>query len=198
MAKSQIRQDPTSSLADSGRETRLQAALFHGAGLTLENPAYFQMLRTLTEQLLRADREPQDLTCAALGIAEGRAQGSIIANDSGVLAGIDEACWFYSHFGLKAERRASDGQEIHAGQELLHLQGDAVLLLSLERDWPESTAANERNRHGDTPPCEGRALPLAPHARNCHTQDALGPSGQARRPFGWRRHAPPGAWAMLY
>jgi nicotinate-nucleotide pyrophosphorylase (carboxylating) len=133
MAKSQIRPDPTDSLAGSGRETRLQAALFHGAGLTLENPAYFQMLRTLTEQLLRVDREPQDLTCAALGIVEGRAQGSIIAKDSGVLAGLDEACWFYSHFGLKAERQASDGQEIHAGQELLHLQGDAVLLLSLER-----------------------------------------------------------------
>ena len=133
MAKSQIRQDPTISPADSGRETRLRTALFHGAGLTLENPSYLQMLRTFTEELLRVDREPCDLTSTSLGINKGRAQACIIANETGVLAGLEEAYWFYTHHGLKAERRASDGQVIHAGQELLHLQGEAELLLSLER-----------------------------------------------------------------
>ncbi len=133
MSPSQIRQEPTVASAESVRESRLKAALFHGAGLTLENPAYFQMLRTFMEELLRVDREPGDLTCAALGIGQGQAQARIIANEAGILAGLEEAFWFYTHFGLKAERQAADGQALQAGQSLLHLEGDAELLLSLER-----------------------------------------------------------------
>src|SRR5579862_3207173 len=100
MAPIQTRPDRASANSTHGRGSRVKAALFRGAELTLENPSYMQMLRTFTGELLRVDREPCDLTVEALGIAQGRAQARILANEPGILAGLEEAFWFYAHFGL--------------------------------------------------------------------------------------------------
>lgn len=115
------------------RQDRLKAALFLGDGLTLANPEYLRSVRTLTEELLRADREPCDLTSAALGVVKGAARAHIISNETGVLAGLDEAVWYFTRFGLSAERSGADGQALKPGQAFLQLEGDAELLLSLER-----------------------------------------------------------------
>ena len=50
------------------RQRRVEKALFHGARLTLENPAYLSVLRSLLDALLVPDLSPRDLTVAALGI----------------------------------------------------------------------------------------------------------------------------------
>jgi nicotinate-nucleotide pyrophosphorylase (carboxylating) len=115
------------------RQERLRYALFRGAGLTLANPDYLKMVRTFTEELLRVDREPLDLTCAALALPESRGRARMISNESGVLAGLDEAVWYFTHFGIAAERSGADGQTLEPGQVFLELEGNANLLLSLER-----------------------------------------------------------------
>ena len=117
----------------SSRQTRLKSALFRGDTLTLANPEYFRMVRTFTEELLRADREPEDLTSVALAAGKKNAAAQVIANEPGVLAGIDEAVWYFTNFGLTVERAGADGQSVKPGQAFLRLEGDSDLLLSLER-----------------------------------------------------------------
>ena len=120
-------------LDHSSRQTRLKSALFRGDTLTLANPEYFRMVRTFTEELLHADRDPLDITSAALGAGRKNAVAQIIANEPGVLAGIDEAVWYFTNFGLAVERAGADGQSVKAGQAIMRLEGDTDRLLSLER-----------------------------------------------------------------
>jgi nicotinate-nucleotide pyrophosphorylase (carboxylating) len=117
----------------SSRQTRLRSALFRGDTLTLANPEYFRMLRAFTEELLHADRDPEDITSVALAAGRKNTVAQIIANESGVLAGIDEAVWYFTNFGLAVERVGADGQSVKSGQTILRLEGDSDRLLSLER-----------------------------------------------------------------
>jgi nicotinate-nucleotide pyrophosphorylase (carboxylating) len=117
----------------SSRQTRLKTALFRGGTLTLANPDYFRMVRAFTEELLHADRDPADITSVALAAGRKNAVAQIIANEPGVLAGIDEAVWFFTNFGLAVERAGADGQSVKPGQAFLRLEGDSDRLLSLER-----------------------------------------------------------------
>lgn len=117
----------------SSRQTRLRSALFRGDTLTLANPEYLRMVRAFTEELLHADREPEDLTSVALAAGKKNSVAQIIANEPGVLAGIDEAVWYFTNFGLAVERAGADGQSVKPGQAFLRLEGDSDTLLSLER-----------------------------------------------------------------
>jgi nicotinate-nucleotide pyrophosphorylase (carboxylating) len=115
------------------RQDRLKSALFLGESLTLANPDYARFVRTLTEELLRADREPEDLTSVALRPPKGAARARIIAKEPGVLAGLDEAVWYFARYGVSTIRMGADGQPLQPGAAFLELRGDAELLLSLER-----------------------------------------------------------------
>jgi nicotinate-nucleotide pyrophosphorylase (carboxylating) len=149
----------------SSRQTRLKSALFLGDALTLANPEYFRMVRTFTEELLHADRDPLDITSAALAAGKKNAVAQIIANEGGVLAGIDEAVWYFTNFGLAVERAGADGQSIKPGQTILRLEGDSDRLLSLERvglnllqrmsgiaSFAQRLQNIVRGRGGDAPP----------------------------------------------
>ncbi len=61
------------------RQRRVEKALFHGARLTLENPAYLSVLRSLLDALLVPDLSPRDLTVAALGIKSRRGAAQVLA-----------------------------------------------------------------------------------------------------------------------
>jgi nicotinate-nucleotide pyrophosphorylase (carboxylating) len=128
-----IREDHLNRLDTSSRQTRLKSALFRGDTLTLANPEYFKMVRVFIEELLHADRDPEDITSAALAAGKKNAVAQIIANEPGVLAGIEEAFWYFTNFGLAVERAGADGQCVKAGQAFLRLEGDSDRLLSLER-----------------------------------------------------------------
>jgi len=91
------------------------------------------MVRTFTEELLRADRDPADITSVALAAGRTNATAHIVANERGVLAGIDEAVWYFTNFGLAVERVGADGQSVERGQTFLKLEGSSDRLLSLER-----------------------------------------------------------------
>ncbi len=84
------------------REQRLEAALFRGASLTLENPDYAAAVRSLTDMLLLTDLAPCDLTVDALSLEPKPASAVIVAREPGVAAGLAELGWM-----LAAQRRRS-------------------------------------------------------------------------------------------
>ncbi len=122
------------------RQERTKAALFRGEGLTVQNLAYSRMVRILMEELLRSDKEPRspadwpcDLTVEALRVGKGESDAVFVANEPGVLAGLDEAVWFFTDLGARATPHAADGQALEPGRPFLTLEGDSELLLSVER-----------------------------------------------------------------
>jgi nicotinate-nucleotide pyrophosphorylase (carboxylating) len=115
------------------REQRLERALFRGASLTLENPAYRRAVRTLTEALLTDDLAPGDLTAKALGMKGDRASAAILARDGGVAAGLAEFAFMLQGHGLEVAFEREDGDVMRPGDTLLRAEGEQTKLLSLER-----------------------------------------------------------------
>jgi len=115
------------------RRERLMAALFRGASLTLDNSRYLGAVRSLTDELLRSDVEPADLTVAALGLADRPAEVRIVAAEPGIVAGLQEAAWLYGRVGLSVERFKADGERVSPEEAVLGIRGDSKDLLRLER-----------------------------------------------------------------
>jgi nicotinate-nucleotide pyrophosphorylase (carboxylating) len=84
-------------------------------------------------QLIAEDVGQGDVTAAAI-IPQGvKAQAEIIAKDTGVVAGIEEAIVLAETLGLKVAPDVADGQQIKSGQRLMQLSGDARTILTGER-----------------------------------------------------------------
>ncbi|MGA7623685.1 MAG: carboxylating nicotinate-nucleotide diphosphorylase [Candidatus Acidiferrales bacterium] len=115
------------------RQRRLEQAMFRGAQLTLENPAYVRFVKDLVNTLLDADLAPRDITVAALGIANVRTEANIIAREPGVLAGLEEYAFVLRNHGLKVTLKKEDGDVFETGDVLVRAEGTQKNLLSLER-----------------------------------------------------------------
>jgi nicotinate-nucleotide pyrophosphorylase (carboxylating) len=115
------------------REQQLERALFRGRGLTLENPEYVQAVRTFTDELLRTDLAPRDLTVEALGFESKPASATIVAREPGVVAGLAELAFMLERFGVSVQFEMKDGDAIQSGDALLRAEGSRTQLLSLER-----------------------------------------------------------------
>jgi nicotinate-nucleotide pyrophosphorylase (carboxylating) len=117
----------------STREQRIEQALFRGAGLTLENPAYRRSVGTLLEALLQDDLAGGDLTAQSLGLGNHPVPAAILAREAGVAAGLGEASFFLDQHGMAVEFDKKDGDVLRPGDVLLHLDADRTKLLALER-----------------------------------------------------------------
>lgn len=115
------------------REQRVGAAFYRGDDLTLENPLYLRAVRALTDEQLREDTEPADLTVEALEIGARPCSVEIRAKEAGVVAGVAEAVWIYERARQKATPMVHDGRDVVAGDVILRITGDARSLLTLER-----------------------------------------------------------------
>ena len=83
--------------------------------------------------LLTEDIGQGDVTSAAV-LKEGQiVEAAIIAKESGVAAGIEEAVVLAESLGLKTENCATDGEVLRKGQVLIKISGDARTILSAER-----------------------------------------------------------------
>jgi nicotinate-nucleotide pyrophosphorylase (carboxylating) len=60
-------------------------------------------------------------------------EARIIAKEKGVVAGVEEALAFSEVFGLQARALVKDGSRVSPKTEVLHIEGDAVTLLTIER-----------------------------------------------------------------
>ena len=115
------------------REQRVRTAFYRGHDLILKNPLYLRALRALTDELLREDTEPADLTVEAMEIGARPCTVEIRAKEAGVVAGVAEVVWIYERARQKTTPMVHDGSDVVAGDVILRVTGDARSLLTLER-----------------------------------------------------------------
>ena len=83
-------------------------------------------------EFLAEDVGDGDITSDILmGRQQGRAH--ITAGSDCVLAGLDEAVEVFTHLGLSVDPKASDGQPLEEGQEVLVIEGELKKILMGER-----------------------------------------------------------------
>jgi nicotinate-nucleotide pyrophosphorylase (carboxylating) len=87
-----------------------------------------RLLAMLTEDIGQGD-----VTTAAIVPERQTVEASIIAKESGTVAGIEETLILAEALGLEGEAYVSDGAEIERGQAFLKVSGDAQTILSAER-----------------------------------------------------------------
>jgi nicotinate-nucleotide pyrophosphorylase (carboxylating) len=115
------------------RAKQLERALFRGGSLTLDNHDYRRAVEDLTATLLRGDSASRDLTVEALGMKGRSSTAVVVARESGVAAGLEEAALLLRTHGVETRLERKDGDQFEAGEAMLTGQGDEGMLLSLER-----------------------------------------------------------------
>jgi len=92
-----------------------------------------KILEIKLRKMLAEDVGQGDITTALIVRAESVAEAEVIAKESGVAAGIEEAKILLESLGLKAEALVADGEKIKTKQTLMKIFGDARTILSAER-----------------------------------------------------------------
>ena len=88
----------------------------------------YRLLQILAEDIGQGD------TTTSLVVKEGtNAQAVVVAKQSGIVAGIEEATVLLESLGLASKPLVKDGQEINARQVLLNISGNARNILAVER-----------------------------------------------------------------
>ena len=93
--------------------------------------------RKILEEKLRAmlaeDVGQGDITTWLIVPADARAKATVVAKQTGIAAGIEEANIFLQSLGLEVEASVNDGKKVRPGEVLLRISGDARTLLTAER-----------------------------------------------------------------
>jgi len=84
-------------------------------------------------QILAEDVGQGDITTSALIPGGLTAEGKIVAKEYGVIAGIEEITIFAESLGLQAKTEVLDGKEIHPGETIMVISGNAQTIFSAER-----------------------------------------------------------------
>jgi nicotinate-nucleotide pyrophosphorylase (carboxylating) len=84
------------------------------------------------KQILAEDIGQGDIT-AALVPKNLAVKADVIAKETGIAAGIEEATILAEYLGLKVKAKVADGDKIKNKQVLMELSGDAQTILSVER-----------------------------------------------------------------
>jgi len=92
-----------------------------------------RILEGKLRNILAEDIGQGDIT-TALGIpADNSAEAEVIAKESGVIAGIEEAKILLEYLGLKVENLVADGEKVKEKNILMRISGDTRTVLSVER-----------------------------------------------------------------
>jgi nicotinate-nucleotide pyrophosphorylase (carboxylating) len=84
-------------------------------------------------RFLEEDAPFGDVTSDAIVPQGLRAKAIIVAKQDGVIAGVEEARALFEHFGVGVSVKKRDGEEVKRGDVILELEGDARLILLVER-----------------------------------------------------------------
>jgi nicotinate-nucleotide pyrophosphorylase (carboxylating) len=83
--------------------------------------------------MLTEDVGQGDITTSLLIEAASQAKAQVVARQSGIIAGIEEATILLEALGLEAKASVKDGQEVKKNQVLLKISGDTRTILTAER-----------------------------------------------------------------
>jgi len=84
-------------------------------------------------EILAEDIGQGDITTALIAPLGTEAEAAVIANEQGIVAGVEETKTLWESLGLRAESSVNDGEEIEAKQVLMRVSGDVRTILSTER-----------------------------------------------------------------
>jgi len=115
------------------REKLVELAYQRGKELNLKNKNYLSWLEKFFEQEYREDVGAGDITSEAILTKNKRGKAALKAKQSGIIAGVEEASWFYQKQGLKVKIYAQDAKEIQKGNTILEVYGRQRKILATER-----------------------------------------------------------------
>jgi len=92
-----------------------------------------KILEGKLRNMLAEDIGQGDITTALVIPAGSTAEAEVIARESGVIAGMEEAEILLEDLGLKVENLVSDGEKVKAKTILMRISGDTRTILSVER-----------------------------------------------------------------
>jgi len=115
------------------RKELLTRAYVRKEKLNLNDFDYKMNLRLLTIEAVKHDVGKGDITTESIIHNNSERTALIGSKANGVIAGIEEACWFYSQFGIKANPLVKDGEKVEPGQNIIELKGKESDLLKTER-----------------------------------------------------------------
>lgn len=101
--------------------------------LNLENPIYFNRVKDFTQKWLQEDVGSGDITTKALLLKNNKVKAIITAKSPGIIAGINEARWFYNNHDIEVNVMRTDGSPVMKGNIVLELEGNERDLLETER-----------------------------------------------------------------
>ena len=84
-------------------------------------------------EMLAEDVGQGDITTSLIVLGESTSEAQVIAKETGVAAGIEEAKILLESLGLKVEDLIEDGEEIKTKRTIMKISGDTRMILSVER-----------------------------------------------------------------
>lgn len=115
------------------RKKLLDLAYKRDQKLHVNNQDYIKSLKRFTTDALKEDFGNEDITVSSILTKNNQRQAKIIAKESGIIAGLEEAVWFYQEYGVSAKPLKKDGSTVKKGDLILKLQGKEFDLLKTER-----------------------------------------------------------------
>lgn len=99
-----------------------------------KNKHYLDALDTYIMEAYEMDQPKGDITTKAfLGRASKTIRAKVVANEDGVLAGIQEAEWFLKGLKISILKSKNDGNFLKKGMVVMEIEGSAARILSAER-----------------------------------------------------------------
>jgi len=92
-----------------------------------------KILEEKLRKMLAEDLGQGDITSALIVPAESTAEAEVVAKESGIAAGMEEAKILLESLGLKVEASVADGEKIRTKQILMKISGNTRTMLSVER-----------------------------------------------------------------
>ena len=90
-------------------------------------------MRDILRQMVYEDVGFEDITTNALIPESMKIKGRIIAKEEGIIAGIDSVNLLFDEFGVETTIFKSEGDKIEINDVVIEIEGDARIILSLER-----------------------------------------------------------------
>ena len=116
------------------RKKLLDLAYKRNRKLHIDNKDYIRCLKRFTVEALREDvGKNGDITVNSILAKNSQRKAKIVVKEAGVIAGIEEAVWFYSKYDVAVKQLKKDGSKIKKGDVVLELKGKEFDLLKTER-----------------------------------------------------------------
>lgn len=92
-----------------------------------------KVLEDKLQNMLKEDVGQGDITTALVVPPDSTAEAEVIAEEPGIVAGMEEADILLESIGLNGENLFSDGEEIKTNDTLIRISGESRTILSVER-----------------------------------------------------------------